>query len=153
MLRTLSTALLIAWAAACAPPSSRTGEATPTGISGVAARPAVGEVFRLRTGEVASLENGALAVLFRGVTSDSRCPTDANCIWAGDAIAAIGTSVGSGAWQLTDLHTHLQSGQAEAGQYTIILVGLEPNPKVGERIRPEDYVAVLRVDRKQSGSH
>jgi hypothetical protein len=48
----------------------------------------LGEPFELRAGRSATLDEG-LAIVFDRVASDSRCPLDALCVSAGDAVVAV----------------------------------------------------------------
>ena len=56
------------------------------GCGGKLASPSVPATFTLRPGQTASVQN--VAVTFRQVVSDSRCPLNALCVWAGDATVA-----------------------------------------------------------------
>ncbi len=148
MTRTLRTLLLIASTAACATDPVRVADDATGQASIVSVRPAVGESFRLRVGQAASIGGGKLLVTLQGVASDSRCPSDVNCAWAGDAVVKIGTTVGKRVWSWTELHTGLEPRQVEAGDHLVTLVALEPNTRQGVQIPQEDYVAVLRVTRR-----
>jgi len=48
-----------------------------------------GQQFELVEGATAHLTSVNLDILFKEVVKDGRCPTDVNCIWAGDAALAI----------------------------------------------------------------
>jgi hypothetical protein len=49
---------------------------------------ALGEPFELRPGERTAIAGG-LSLLFADVASDSRCPIDASCVSAGEALADV----------------------------------------------------------------
>jgi hypothetical protein len=87
-----------------------------------------------------------LKVTFDRVQSDSRCPMDALCVWAGDAIITVWLSQPGGIQAEHALHT--QPGGAEASYlaYVIKLVALAPYPRSDRQIRPDDYVATLMVE-------
>src|SRR5688572_19140814 len=91
-------------------------------------RSAVGDVFRLKVGEVASVSDAALLVAFHGVESDSRCPSNVTCVWAGDAGLTIGTTAPGGKWTWSVLHTTLEPKARRTGSFTVEVVGLEPTP-------------------------
>jgi hypothetical protein len=62
-----------------------------TGCSGNPARPsamALGQSFDLRPGERADLAAG-VSLVFSDVPSDARCPIDATCVSAGEALADV----------------------------------------------------------------
>jgi hypothetical protein len=118
------------------------------GCAGASTRPSqtpLGQPFELRPGASAVLE-GELTVTFDGVAADSRCPMDALCVWAGDAIVSLSISRGAGAVP-RELHTNPPS-EASYLDYSIRLLGLAPFPRSDRRIGPGDYVATLRVARK-----
>jgi hypothetical protein len=98
----------------------------------------------LAPGERASIEGVSLEVRFEGVTSDSRCPTDVDCIHAGDAVAQI--TVTGDDTATYDLHT-ASPQSVRHGDLTIALVALQPQPLSERRIAPEEYRATIRVTR------
>jgi len=105
----------------------------------------LGRSFDLRAGSSASLQDG-LKITFIRVQSDSRCPMDAVCIWAGDAIVKVALSQSGGSQAERDLHTGTTGSQAAYLSYAITLVTLAPYPRSDRPIRPDDYVATLVVE-------
>jgi hypothetical protein len=105
----------------------------------------LGQAFELRSGASAMLRDG-LTVTFDGVRSDSRCPMDALCVWAGDAIIAVRLSQPAGGQVERELHTDPSGSQASYLAYVIKLVALAPYPRSDRRIQPDDYVATLTVE-------
>ena len=85
-----------------------------------------------------------LNVRFVELVEDSRCPTDANCVWAGNAKIKIRVT-GSGKSQDLTLDTNGPNSSAVAMGYTIKLVGLTPSPKSNVRINRNGYVATLEA--------
>ncbi len=106
----------------------------------------VGQTFDLRVGQTARVGNGGLLIGFRGVTADSRCPVNVNCVWAGDAELRIQVTIGRMAWTSLVLHTGVEPRSARFREFTITVVGLKPDPRAGEKIPAENYVATLRVE-------
>ena len=105
----------------------------------------LGQPFDLKAGQSASLDNG-LTLTFDRVTSDSRCPINALCIVAGEAVVVLTVSQRSGTPVEREVRTGLPpKSEAEFLSYTISLIGLAPLPLAGQIIRPEDYVATLQV--------
>jgi len=98
----------------------------------------------LRAGSSATLDGG-LTIAFDRVTSDSRCPMNAFCVWAGDAIVAVSLSQGPGGPAARELHTDARSADASYLTYSIKLLRLAPYPQTDREIRPEDYVATIEV--------
>jgi len=120
---------------------------SPTGPSAP-----VGREFLLRVGDTAAVEGAGLGVRFDGVTSDSRCPSNAICVTLGDAVAVF-TVTGGGERETVVLHTEPGDGQREQlGAWTLRLVRLDPYPYAGSPISASDYRATLRVN-SASASH
>ena len=143
----LVAGVLLAVVAGClADPMQLEVEPIPSATAAVV-RPAMGDTFQLRVGEVASIENGVLIVGFRGVRSDSRCPSDVNCVWAGDAEMYIGTTPAGGPWNWSVLHTGVEPMSLRANDLVITVVALDPVPTSGATIPQESYQVSLRVTR------
>ena len=106
----------------------------------------MGRTFELRPGQTARVGNGGLLVGFRGVSQDSRCPVDVNCVWSGDAALQVPVTVGRMAWTNLELHTDIQPRSARFREFTITVVGLQPAPRSTEQIRSDRYVVTLRVE-------
>ena len=98
----------------------------------------------LRTGSSATLEGG-LTIAFDRVTSDSRCPMNAFCVWAGDAILAVSLSQGPGGPVEREFHTYPTGSDVSYLPYTIKLLVLAPYPQTDRAIPPGEYVATLEV--------
>jgi hypothetical protein len=104
--------------------------------------------FDLQSGRNASVSGAdKVTVTLVQVSGDSRCATDVQCVWAGDATVKLDLSVGSQAHAVTDLHTNAQSGPTTLvlNGYTVRLVDLLPYPKSGQVIAQGEYVAKLEV--------
>lgn len=100
----------------------------------------------LRVGQEVGVRGSVMGVSFLGVRSDSRCPLDAMCVWAGDAPVEIGVRFGMGPTVPYVLHTGGVPRSVDVGMYRITLVGLWPVPLSYIPIRQESYVAELRVE-------
>lgn len=104
----------------------------------------LGQSFELRAGASAMLAGG-LTISFLHVRSDSRCPMDAMCVWAGDAILMMSLAQSSGSQEERELHTNPTGSEVVYRSYSIKLEQLAPYPRSNQQIRPEDYVATLVV--------
>jgi len=113
----------------------------PTGPSDIP----LGQSFELHPGTSAVLSDG-LKVTFDGVRADSRCPMDVVCVWAGDATVALRLSQPPATQAERALHTDPAGAEAQYLSYVITLVALAPYPRSDRQIRPDDYVATLRVE-------
>ena len=111
----------------------------------------MGKSFSLRVGESALAREQTLRVGFEGVTSDSRCPKDEQCVWAGDAIARIWVQQGSGPKETRALHTAAGAAQAvRVLGVEVRLLSLDPYPGTGKPIANGNYVATLALSRSSS---
>lgn len=94
-------------------------------------------------------EDNSINVTFDRVVSDSRCPIDAECIWAGLAEVQI-TFTQSGLSQTDTLISgdftntnHTDTGHF--GHFTVKLLQLQPAPLAGQPIPQEDYRVELII--------
>lgn len=74
-----------------------------------------GEPFPLAVGQQAVSADGSAAVHFTRVVTDSRCPADAVCVWAGEAIIELRVTrlgIGGVAGALADARAELPADSA-----------------------------------------
>ena len=120
-----------------------------SGCAGQAPTPSpvpIGQSFQLPAGSSARLSDG-LNVTFDRVVSDSRCPIDALCVRAGEAIIVVQVSQTSGVRVERELRTDpAAAAEASVPPHTITLVALAPYPRSGRQTRPEEYLATLMVE-------
>ena len=112
---------------------------SPTGPDAV-----VGQPFDLKTGAVSVLPDGA-RLRFERVQSDSRCPMDALCVWAGDATISVSLNPDNGPTESREMHTQPTGSQIWYANYTITLTALTPYPVSSQEIRAADYIATFVV--------
>lgn len=106
----------------------------------------LGEPFELHAGETAEVETTGLSLTFVRVDSDSRCPADTLCVWAGEAKVVFRARIEDG--DEAELVLVVTPGKgAEGGvlRYTIEIAALAPEPDSRREIAPEDYVVTVRV--------
>ena len=103
-----------------------------------------GRPFDLRVGDSA-LTTDNLRIRFDTVRSDSRCPMDALCIRAGEAVIAITLSLAGEAAIGRELETVPARSQTTHSRFTITLSQLQPYPRSDRQIQPRDYVATFVV--------
>jgi hypothetical protein len=100
----------------------------------------------LAPGEQTAVPGGG-AIRFEGVTSDSRCPGDATCIWAGDATVRVAVSTSGGASSIYELHT-FDLKPVQHTDLTISLEALSPYPFASTApIQPADYRVTMKIYR------
>lgn len=101
---------------------------------------------RVRAGQTVVVDG--VRIRFNGVESDSRCPSDVVCVWEGDAVANFTVEQNcecrSVAYALA-LHTTLDPKWGVAYGYRVELRALAPSPRASSPIKPDAYVAWLRV--------
>jgi len=129
------------------------GALLPGSPAGVAAQtPRAGREFEVKVGRVVTLDGGGLRVRLARVESDSRCPVDVNCVWAGNAEVVF--EVGArGRRGVTTLRLNTSAsperpGEGRFGRYTLRLVGLAPRPRGNRKIAAGRYAATLLVVRE-----
>lgn len=88
---------------------------------------------------------GGLRVTFREVVSDSRCPLNANCIWAGEAVVGI-TLAARGRSGDFELALYDASRRVAAfGDYRVEFKALAPLPVAGQTTPRSDIRATFEV--------
>ena len=102
------------------------------------------EPFELRVGESA-LTTDDLRIKFDTVRSDSRCPMDALCVRAGEAVIAITLSLAGEVAIGRELQTVPDKSQTTYSRFTITLSSLAPYPRSDRQIQPNDYIATFIV--------
>ena len=101
----------------------------------------LGSEFSLKPGESALVVSTDLVVTFLQVVNDSRCPADAVCVQAGDAVVAL--SVGKAGVELRSN----SAPEAAVGSYVLRLERVEPYVYSSRPIEPKDYRAILKLTR------
>jgi hypothetical protein len=113
-------------------------------------RVAIGEEFTMTVHEVVVVDDTHLLISFDGVTEDSRCPTDVQCPWEGNAAVRfeLSSEIAEFAPQPRVLNTSLEPRSTDFMGLTIRLVDVAPYPSAaGQPIDPESYVVKLVVTR------
>jgi hypothetical protein len=102
----------------------------------------LGTPFTLAVNGAAIVEDIGLIVRFDAVTSDSRCPVEVACVWAG--VATVDLVVGRENRPPTTLTLDTLEATGEAEGFTFSLLRLDPPASVN--VRNPDYVALFRID-------
>jgi hypothetical protein len=118
-----------------------TGTTPPSG----SIQAGVGQNFDLKAGESARVTGTPITVIFRSVSQDSRCPSDVQCVWAGDGAISLGLQSTTVPSQETMLHTNLDPKFVDYSGFRIRVVGLAPYPRSGTSIPGAKYVVTLQV--------
>jgi hypothetical protein len=107
--------------------------------------------FKLSVSQTAYLEPADLSFRFVNVTEDSRCPSDVQCIWAGQVSILIEYSRASTGEKLGTFTLTLMSSSSDDSSariiegYLVKLARIEPYPVSTRQIQPSEYVATLIV--------
>ena len=105
------------------------------------------ETVTLKRGQQRSAANGEVILKFISVVEDSRCPTDVDCIWAGNAkIEVLITDKRGGSKKVIINTTTGPAGDQHNG-WAIYLTSLTPSPKTGKKISQRSYRATFNVTR------
>ncbi len=103
-----------------------------------------GETLRVQINKEKRFPKNKLTVRFVELVEDSRCPTDTNCIWAGNAKIKVRVSKNGRSHDLT-FDTNGPQSSATVEGYSIKLVGLTPSPRTNIRINRNGYVATFEA--------
>ena len=110
----------------------------------------LGREFKLKVGRQVTVKGTKLRIRFVTVESDSRCPSDVTCVWAGNAAVRLQLGSGRGSKTVT-LNTSKSPsfvGETEYQGYKVKLVELSPYPRSDRKIGPRDYAATLLVSKE-----
>jgi len=113
----------------------------------VAVTVGLGETFTIDVGQSARIAGEEMTMTFNEVIGDSRCPQNVTCVWEGVASSNI-TIVYRGVNHSILLN---QPGLTEQAEDTFInynlTYSLNPYPREGEEISPNDYRLTLTLTR------
>jgi hypothetical protein len=112
----------------------------------------LGVAFPLSGGQEAEVTGEDLHVRFTDVLEDSRCPTEVECFWTGQARVAVTVEPAGRASTTVEFNTNPAPGQnvqtADVAGYTVTLKSLDPYPRTpDDGIALQDYKATLSVRR------
>jgi hypothetical protein len=106
----------------------------------------VNQEIVMAPGQTVNVSGAGMSIRFEGVLSDSRCPANALCVWAGDAHVRIQVRPSTGSNGAYDFHT-AENAPVKHGDVTIELTQLFPYPFTTDPIDPSAYRATLKVTR------
>jgi hypothetical protein len=135
--------LAIAAAAACSSAVAPARDASPVGASAQSGSAPRTDTVSIQLGKTAVLDGGRLEVKFETRVTDSRCPANVVCVWAGDAFVRVTTRVAGGSASTNDLHSTTPPTSFKVDRYTVSMVGLTPYPGTGHD--SDTPVLILRV--------
>jgi hypothetical protein len=98
-------------------------------------------------GQTRTFDEERLAVGFGRVMEDSRCPSDVQCIQAGNALVGLILQERGEATRTVELNTNQNPRRVSHEGYIVEVVGLEPRPTSAGPPEHESYVVRLRITR------
>ena len=106
--------------------------------------------FSLHGGQEATISGENLRLRFTDVLEDSRCPTQVECFWTGQARIAVVATQPQAEPTTVEFNTNPAPGQTrqtvEVDDYTVELKSLDPYPQTPDDATAlEDYSATLSV--------
>lgn len=111
----------------------------------------LGEEFSLRVGQQTAIRGEDLSIEFKSVSNDSRCPTDAQCISAGNAEVNLELTKTGNSPSMVQLNTAGTTGfpdRANYLNYTIRITELRPYRQVDSTIAQADYTGKFIVTKQ-----
>lgn len=135
-------ALLLACGTQGVPSGTETDEPADAGPSPTVTL--VGDTAFLELPLGRSADNGELRVAFDAVTEDSRCPSDVQCVWAGNAGIRLTVSIGNDT-EVAIVNSTLNPQQAAFFGYSIGFRELTPYPVAQVPTDRDSYVATISI--------
>ena len=131
-------------------PEKNSSEIIPEKFYTIKAR--LSDPFILKVNQSAFFESGNIKLIFLGVSEDSRCPSDVQCIQKGNAVlnlAFLRNNDLMRKFTLSDLDDEQHYSSITLSNYSIKLLDLVPYPKSPTRkIKISDYNATFVVYNK-----
>lgn len=98
-------------------------------------------------GQTRTFDEERLAIGFGRVMEDSRCPADAQCVTAGNALVGLILQERGEATRTVELNTTTGRRRVAHEGYVVEVVDLQPRPTAAGPPDEESYVVRLRVTR------
>ena len=103
--------------------------------------------IKVQINHEASVRAG-IRIKFVDLIEDSRCPTDTQCVWAGNAKIKVELSR-NGTKKTVELNTGLAPQSVRFEGYEFKVTKLTPAPASNVRIRKDGYVATFTVTKRR----
>jgi hypothetical protein len=100
---------------------------------------------QIAKGQERAVQGSGTKIKFVEIIEDSRCPTDVNCVWAGNAKIKIEVRVRRGQPRVFELNSALAPKVVSYAGYDFKLVSLAPQLRSNVRINPDKYVVTIEV--------
>jgi hypothetical protein len=108
----------------------------------------LGQEFKIKNGKEAVVRGEKLRIKVQSV-SDSRCPTGATCIWAGNGEVVIKVAKTNKKQVVATLNTSTEPKEIVYRGFKIKLIALSPYPRINQSIDPKNYEATMLVTKNE----
>jgi hypothetical protein len=116
-----------------------------------APRAVLGQPVTMAIGQSVMLNDALVTITFIGMSEDSRCPTQVNCVWSGRAVANFRVQANGEPAQnivLSTIHSPEKTNVASVAGYRIEMTDVQPTPETPDNpISPDRYRVMLVVER------
>ncbi|HLP44108.1 MAG TPA: hypothetical protein VK145_02410 [Candidatus Nanoarchaeia archaeon] len=103
----------------------------------------IAETFDVRVGEKFVGQTG-VEITVKQVTEDSRCPANANCVWAGRLVVKADVSFDGGPVQEKSIEVNTV---LELPEGKITFTDVKPAKILNGTIKPEEYIFTFSIER------
>lgn len=104
-----------------------------------------GSDFDLMTGETARISGSFVNITFTGVREDSRCPTDVQCVWQGNAVVRLALRHANGPATDTVLSVNQEPHSMRYENFFVTVRDLMPQRRTDHPLKQMEYTVTLRV--------
>ncbi len=105
------------------------------------------DTLEIKAGKAKTGSRSKLKVKFISVLEDSRCPTGAQCVWAGNAKIKISVTSKRQGTKIFEINTELGPKGDQFDGFAINLESLTPSPTTVGKIDPKKYKAKFTITR------
>lgn len=106
----------------------------------------IGQEFVIKSGQTVVIKHTKINIMFDSVLSDSRCPIELRCVWAGNAEVKLILQRSSKQTSAI-VNTGINNRAIEYRGYRIQLLKLNPGREKGEVTLPNQYEATFQINR------
>jgi len=106
---------------------------------------ALNQEMKLKYKQSIQIKEENLKITFVAVSEDSRCPQGEQCIRAGNASVTLELAKGNSSPVTITLNTSNEPQEYIYLGVAIRLIDLQPHPKSGVDLEPENYIASLKI--------
>ncbi|MDY6948446.1 MAG: hypothetical protein SXG53_22325 [Pseudomonadota bacterium] len=104
----------------------------------------LGAEVTLAPGAAAAFKPAGIVVQFVSVVTDSRCPREVTCMWAGEVKVLLSIQDSQQPPRRQEI---LEGGHVVSGDYRVTVVRVQPEPASSGKIPRESYRATLQLQK------